>query len=723
MKHTQKEKKMSKKLSILLLSSLLILGHSCQANPTPMPPASKAPQDHLDLVILIDKSPGKLGMPEEAQAAQTGDRIRSMTMTLADAIQSGVPILASGHLLNNVILYARDPNSTEVIQDRTHFREVFKTRSWGNIDESSIRYVSTYISPLIDKIKNFYHIYLPKNVAKDSNFVLLLPKTMNPGEVGFNPNNIELTSYNDLENIFKKRYKPPFNENLITEPNIIKNLEALFSSTNVLPKRIYLSGHGSHGQIIANLNKKEYQDLLKLFNTIHCQFLLVNSCYAGGKNLVDMHKLNTEEQKILFSGIKEEPQFIISIESITDQPTTAAPLGQAHFDKFFDTLNRYFTAWGKEKPKLKEVFKFFVSDANLFNMPSIRYPGIQDFFRPAYVDDNVDIITLVSQRAHILEQKLKGKEIMPITFGEKKCLLIYPPIVEVPITITLLATNDPICFVSMISGRAIHIIKKLTAPNMNLLEVVAGLIGITGKSPKAYFIQELECLNYTGSNISENNKSELLKIKNFALMAEQVSEKNLNLTTVFQRSTTSWGDIAYKLTPSSLESPVELGTYVSQVHDIAGLLKQKAVILRIGEDSFRQVTDAIFRLTLPKAEAVRQSLGIVNAKEVLEQIEKYKPKRTGTEKSLFQEGLPFIEAVHQKKHFKEAIEFAQLTIKDTDPMIRENALELFEELVNQGQALEEAKKAASELINDISKNVQEAANDLLQELKKVKPAK
>ena len=342
---------------------------------------------------------------------------------------------------------------------------------------------------------------------------------------------------------------------------------------DILPNRkiIYLLGHGKSSEElkktkmdplkfkpgkkakIAALRYDEYSALIdglgKSKPESKCIFLAITSCYAAGWNALTMHSALVNKSEEIFK--KKEIQFPIALGVLTD--ATASSF-EKDFKKLFETLHRIFTgvdpetgdaattvAWTK-KP-FEKILIYLYGD-KLRNFPSIRFPGLDTFFRAVNVDDKVAIITYPELIRHEMEfvkreksykqaswhqgmpvavertrkeeieeleniykhirklrsegrdipQKIKDelskkikkirKQMKPLVFADKIAILIYPSVIDIPIEIK---GNTKTKFISMISGPAHHYIGQLTVEEYNPDTSLTKFI-----SPKSFFVEKLK---------------------------------------------------------------------------------------------------------------------------------------------------------------------------------------------------------------------------------------
>lgn len=485
--------------------------------------------NHLDLVMIFDtgveKDYREVVFPAEELSARVG-RLELMTGDLANALDQGVPVIAPDHLIKNIILLGWGCPSYHGIIDRSQWDKLSEVASRSNACTNPSG-KAVWDKKLPEKLMTRYNVYRSKDAQLP--LTLLLPATYEPAKFGINMSALNLLPPEQIIPTYLNLYTQQQQINEIKKPINIDSLRTWFLMLSKIPKRVFLSGHGNIG-IIAQLHKKEYVDFLKLNNDIGTEILVISSCYSGGGNLAQMHsftpkKANEETDELLQKEtlkVNDEwlqdvkaINFIIAINSISDIESMGnlyfgttnrhelSGATQLQFDSFFEEMDKYFKGTGNLGKALS-----YVSGNTLQNLSSVRFPGSQGYFRPAILEKNMDTITFAKLQKSKIEAQFASMERyaslkMPknhvITIGSsKKVLLLYPPLIDVPIKIM---SQDPICIVSMVSGDSIHMINELVAPNMDIYKLIASFGGVGSDATKVFIIK----------TPGENHKQQLLE--------------------------------------------------------------------------------------------------------------------------------------------------------------------------------------------------------------------
>ncbi len=158
------------------------------------------------------------------------------------------------------------------------------------------------------------------------------------------------------------------------------------------PSRIYLYGHGYTNSKIASIPVNFFDNFLNILALLHAEFLYINSCYAGGSNLLAMQK--ALDQIIIK---QKKINYAIAIQATAGVVTG----GIGNMNKMFNNLNGFLKdpVWALEFGPGVQKPPITISDviASLGIMapealPSIRVPGKSELFRSLNLG-NMEIIT------------------------------------------------------------------------------------------------------------------------------------------------------------------------------------------------------------------------------------------------------------------------------------------------------------------------------------------
>lgn len=485
--------------------------------------------NHIDAVILIEKGGEDGG--QEAENARLKDKgiAGPVTYDFFKALEQEASIvIASAPVVRNLFLtryigrYQLDsmshkpsikeflgkwgelgdklekkPDNEELKKQLAKLKQdleekILSDEEWAEENKETLS-VRKLLKNLIDEKK--WSIY-----QADNKYVIFIPESKYPqrslGDLGLSAKLKKVAGAN-LEKTF---------ENSTDIPIDVGVLNNVFADDFSVKKRIYLIGHGYYskdllkdvetGQVSLNpgatalvgqLKYDQYVELIERLDKIGCEFFAVSSCFAGGWNLLTFHsKLQKGLEKDVFSRISVSyPIAILALSNVARQ------VKGVNFRTFFERLDEFFTRRGHTISHW--IHKPFgailepISGQELENSPSIKFPGIRTFFRPVDVDDKVQVLSYPSLIKHELIHKVK-KGPKDLRLKNKEALLIYPSIIDVPLT--FLGTKY-LPLISMIPGPAHHYLQSITAAKINVMGGFFSGFGIWGLQPKAFFIGKL----------------------------------------------------------------------------------------------------------------------------------------------------------------------------------------------------------------------------------------
>jgi len=171
------------------------------------------------------------------------------------------------------------------------------------------------------EIKNFV-VYK----TKSSQFAVLVAKHALKKFVSLQHMGIRKESLQKISSNIKEIYK--FFREKNYDP-IIDDFSSIFIKSSSPQKIVYLMGHGFYCKSIANLPLDDYQKVLETLQSIGCQLLYVDSCFAGGKSAIKVH---SRMKKITF------PVFYGSFSD-----AAAKTSKNMRFAGFYESLREYFS--------------------------------------------------------------------------------------------------------------------------------------------------------------------------------------------------------------------------------------------------------------------------------------------------------------------------------------------------------------------------------------------
>lgn len=234
---------------------------------------------------------------------------------------------------------------------------------------------------------------------KDSYCLLLYNQQAQLETLGFNPKSlVKITNQQDFIEKLTAILQRKVN---------IEVFKSIFLPKKQPHKLLYLSGHGGYKETISKLPIKEYQELLKFFESIGCMFLLVDTCQTGGANVVLGHqqlKTGLEEEKNENNELYDI-SYPIAIQGFTDVSVIASEYYD--FKSFFSALQTFY--YEKQGEKIaywhKEPFKEILSHVSgkaFVNTQQIKFPHFRGFFEILDADKFVTAITYPRLLAHEL---------------------------------------------------------------------------------------------------------------------------------------------------------------------------------------------------------------------------------------------------------------------------------------------------------------------------------
>ncbi len=155
--------------------------------------------------------------------------------------------------------------------------------------------------------------------------------------------------------------------------------------------RFYLIGHGRPG-LIAQIPVSQIENFLWGLSEIHAEFLYISSCYAAGINLLTIQSSLTS---IITKQIAEKEKtkkipgidYAITIKASSDIATSGIGNIKAMFMKLDQFLQKPVWALdfgpGVKKPRITiSSVIAAIGFQSTYALPSIRFPGKTQFFRP-----------------------------------------------------------------------------------------------------------------------------------------------------------------------------------------------------------------------------------------------------------------------------------------------------------------------------------------------------
>ncbi|MFC1841740.1 hypothetical protein ACFLYA_01590 [Candidatus Dependentiae bacterium] len=431
-------------------------------------------------------------------------------------------------------------------------------------------------------------------------------------------------------------YEPIFDvkaffKSVVTLGIKIKDLLGIFQG--IIPKIVYISGHGAYAEDvpigpfkdkkpelskearIANLTYKQNSQLIEKLNESGCFFLAFNTCYSGGKGLFFINKkVDAATGKLKKITIN----FPILVTAFSDNPSIIPD--RIEFAKFYKDIHNFF----EKRPPLKEIpfwpaepfetIAKHIAGTALQNTPSIIFPGLMEPIQTVKVDEQVLAITypflikeeLKKVKRVTKEGKIKIKKVS-IDISGKRAVALYPTILE--LSLKLKPKKSIPALVSMIPGPANHFINKINAPGIAFDEFIKKMFGaLELKSKKLFYINELTCSNYENSGISYPQ--------------DQNPSKTLDIRELIVRLSPNTLDIRFNLKAKQKENKIEVpmfnGTYTFATKKLEIAFFKSETFPDKKKESIEARSDTKARLIAQKMQPTDEALeaaGIVEGKE------------------------------------------------------------------------------------------------------------
>ena len=379
--------------------------------------------------------------------------------------------------------------------------------------------------------------------SKDDQYVVLLPESYTSlllNKYGLNMS-LEYVAPNILEETFSTESLKNIYE---TQKNklqyMVDHFGDLFDAnvTENIAKRIYLFGHGSPDGIVAGLPINLLMSILSQLNKLHCEFLIVSTCYFGGYNLINLQKeiekaMNDYVQRAIKEQVMSEKKELSSTQVVDypniQQERRIVPFSfpivcmattdeiilskNVRFGTFFSHLDRYLknpTYYFNRERNLSDItikeLLFMLTEGPL-HIVSIRFPGVHSYFRTV-TTGHIQTITWADVAGLTLEAKLynikfpMSTKVPIITIKDFiEYVLIYPVnLQEITIKFEQLR-NKKVFVISKIPGQAQHFIG--TVESQDEVDLRSLFIpkffkemegeqekSYYGKNPKAWFISK-----------------------------------------------------------------------------------------------------------------------------------------------------------------------------------------------------------------------------------------
>lgn len=332
---------------------------------------------HAGCMILLDPIGQEMPTPKAS---------KSITTDLADGIEAGFfPIITSPSLVYNLLSIIDFPVAQAQLQDRT---------KWTIRD------------------------------IPGSNFILLVPKAWqsvytNAGLQFANLTELYAHQINQTFSATKTINKEYFQmgSNQSVSFAFMRSLFPLKEENQTVTWDFILSGHGGSGIAMAGIRFDDMHRLLVLFDHIKTGVAYILSCNAGGKNrtlIETQNQIPIAHQFIMIIGAIAD----IGVRSLLTKETIAA---------FFESAAQL-TNKGQALDALLATISATIAKNDIASLPQVWLPGGLGFQTFA-IKDRVEVLGNVKVKKHELEHQ-------PLMIAKKAAVLIYPPTIGVPVTVS-----------------------------------------------------------------------------------------------------------------------------------------------------------------------------------------------------------------------------------------------------------------------------------------------
>jgi hypothetical protein len=412
-------------------------------------------------------------------------KLRPITAATFLAIQDkAFPIIVSGSCLYSLLIWTERREN----QDTFHFYDSFNVSDW------IIRKVRGYKEQKTDLYcmvpRDYLGILPPRIDQLDTE----QPITELEYVLGLKIEHMDQVpddSNEAIRNYFIGRYyqrEDAFSLDQETGADFIKNLKSIFvlnaeyiAVHRAGVKRIlFLEGHGQYNKSIATIPLVEFSLFLDFLEKIGVIFFVYSSCYAAGFNAQQVYGELTASAKT------RTYSFTIVTQALTD-----AAIEGTHIEP--EKRKVYYRLFVESMLRDSHDYKKALS----YIMPSIKSPRLDIFaipqIRAAHVPFWFPIVELeqaiipISQTMAMTRKEplvIKPYEIEnekgEIEKKDPVAILLYAS--RIPFSIHLMTKTVP-TFISMVSGKAVHMVDGLYAPEIYTRSLISMLANAYAELP------------------------------------------------------------------------------------------------------------------------------------------------------------------------------------------------------------------------------------------------
>lgn len=435
---------------------------------------------------------------------------------LAAFTQEAAPIIVSTSLINNIRSTVQ-PSEKDPLKLFATAKELYQKETptaqekaiIKGIIASTIQFDEQAANKwIIKKINDYLYLLLPNDY--------LLSKNITPDKVQqfSSANTVTDTEkalglkVNHLTTVETKSIADPINSPEVAD-YFIDALNDIFVTTKEYPNQamipnmsVFIHGHGFLRTEICDLSLNQFKIFLSFLEKIQTKLLIYKSCYAASTNTSLIYQDAT-------AGAQATYSFPIITIALTDTPTRtnsiALMLKQGVMQPYIATDYSCFVAaiTASDMIEYSKAIRCIEPTLLESNIPQIRYPGLPWFSILDY-----DIVASIGG----IMAKTRTQPLNIATFFAKQgkraapyATLLYAH--DIPFELIIdtkmptTAANDPSLattgncyvpiFVSMIPGRAVHTLKKISSSCNTALDIMANFYLEELYYPKLFSIDEL----------------------------------------------------------------------------------------------------------------------------------------------------------------------------------------------------------------------------------------
>lgn len=272
----------------------------------------------------------------------------------------------------------------------------------------------------------------------------------------------------------------------------VTNREYPLSFKKIIPQWvIYIDGHGVLGKQVANLTIHDFKKFLDFLETkISTRLLYYSTCFGAGET-------NEKLYKNLKDDVEKTYSFAIITQALTDAVVENLPLyvvlkgGELQIDTVVDYgafLDCFMTSDVIDYRLISSsLLSPELEDAPNSCLPQIKFPGLTWFS----VIDSERVVSIGPVLAFARKNTLDIEKFFRKRREKLQLLGILLYTAVIPFEVIIDAKNpagEPPAIISMIPGKAVHHIKKITSDTHKWTSLLESFLHIEDLEPEKIFI-------------------------------------------------------------------------------------------------------------------------------------------------------------------------------------------------------------------------------------------